>query len=297
MVSLTTIEEMKHLGFTGAEAQVYIFLLQNQLATGYEISKGTGLPRANVYQALETLTSKERVTVVSTEPARYAPLSPERLLKRIQEETEQRCQILKQQLSEIEKPDSAGHFWEINERDGIETRVKELINAARHRVAAILWAEDLARFADPLRAAHERGCTVIVNLFGEADADYAIVYQHEEPEQAVGGHTIALTIDYQEVLLASLDTPETGVLTQNRTLVRTVEKLIRDEAYLAAIYEHLPDELERSFGPHMVHLRRGLLPEQDAEHLLAITTAQSYNKQQHETVNTTDNTPNRDNIR
>lgn len=284
MVS-TTIEEMKHLGFTGAEAQIYIFLLQNQLATGYEISKGTGLPRANVYQALETLTVKGRVTVVSAEPARYAPLSPERLLKRIQMETEQRCQILKQQLSEIEQPDSVGHFWEINEREEIETRAKELINAAQSRVAATLWAEDLESFSATLQAAHERGCTVIINLFGEAQADYAIIYQHEEPEKVIGGHTIALAIDFQEVLLASLDTPETGVITQNRTLVRTVEKLIRDEAYLAAIYEHLPAELEQSFGPHMVHLRRGLLPEPDAEHLLAITTVESYSKQTAEQSN------------
>lgn len=273
-VNIATIEEMKHLGFTGAEAQVYLFLLQHQLATGYEISKGTGLPRANTYQALETLTVKERVTIVSADPARYAPLSPERLLKRIQEETEQRCQTLKQQLSALEKPESAGHFWELNERERIETRVHELINSAQHRVAASLWAEDLAHFEDLLRAAHERGCTVIVNLFGTAQADYAIIYQHEEPEKVVGGHTIALAIDFQEVLLASLDEPVTGVLTQNRTLVRMVEKLIRDEAYLAAIYEHLPAELERAFGPHMVHLRRGLLPAEDAEHLLAITTEQ-----------------------
>lgn len=46
---------MKHLGFTGAEAQIYGYLLQHPHATGYEVSKGTGLPRTNAYQALETL--------------------------------------------------------------------------------------------------------------------------------------------------------------------------------------------------------------------------------------------------
>ncbi len=267
-----TIEEMKHLGFTGAEAQVYVFLLQYPLSTGYEISKGTSLPRANTYQALETLAAKERVTAVSADPVRYAPVPPQRLLKRIQEETAQRCQDLERQLTALEQPDRVGHFWELAEQSRIETRLLELITTARHRIAASLWAEDLVQYSEALRAARERGCTVILNLFGEAKADFATIYQHEGPEKVIGGHVIALAIDFEEALVASLDAPATGVVTQNRTLVHVVEKLIRNEAYLAAIYEQFSTELETRFGPHMVELRRRLLPAADAEHLVAITT-------------------------
>ena len=145
-MSATTIEEMKHSDFTGAEAQIYIFLLQHPLSTGYEISKGTGLPRANTYQALETLTVKERVTAVSADPVRYAPVPPDTLLKRIQEETIQRCQDLEQQLTALEQPDSVGHFWELSEQTRIEAHLRELITQAQHRIAASLWAEDLERF-------------------------------------------------------------------------------------------------------------------------------------------------------
>jgi HTH-type transcriptional regulator, sugar sensing transcriptional regulator len=266
------LEEMKHLGFTGAEAQVYVFLLQHPLATGYEISKGTALPRANTYQALETLAAKERVTAVSSDPLRYAPVPPARLLQRIQQETAQRCQDLEQQLTTLEQPDGIGHFWELGERERIETRLLDLINTAHHRIAASLWAQDLEQFSDPLRAARTRGCTVILNLFGEAQADFATVYQHEGPEKVIGGHLIALTIDFTEALVASLDAPATGVVTQNRTLVRIVEKLIRDESYLAAIYEQFAPQLEATFGHHLVELRRRLLPSTDAERLVAITT-------------------------
>jgi hypothetical protein len=55
-------------------------------------------------------------------------------------------------------------------------------------------------------------------------------------------------------------------------MVRVVEKFIRNEAYLAAIYEQLSPELEATFGPHLVHLRSSLLPAADAEQLIAITT-------------------------
>ncbi len=271
-MSTAILEEMKHLGFTGAEAQVYVFLLQHPLATGYEISKGTGQPRANTYQALETLAAKERVTAVSPDPLRYAPVPPALLLKRIQQETTQRCQDLEQQLTTLEQPDGIGHFWELGERGRIEAHLLDLINGARHRIAASLWAQDLAQFSAALRAARERGCTVILNLFGAAKADFATVYQHEGPEKVISGHLIALTTDFEEALVASLDPPVTGVVTQNRTLVRIVEKLIRDESYLAAIYEQFAPQLETAFGQHLVDLRRRLLPATDAERLVAITT-------------------------
>lgn len=271
----TAIEEMKQLGFTGAEAQIYIFLLQYPLSTGYEISKGTGMPRANTYQALETLAGKECVTAVSNDPIRYAPVPPDRLLKRIQKETEQRCQDLAQHLSSLERPDSVGHFWELNERKRIEARLIELITQARHRIILSLWDEDLTFLSDALQAAHRRGCQIILNLFGTAQADYATIYQHEDPDKVVSGHIIALAIDFEEALVASLDAPVTGVVTQNRTLVRVVEKLIRHESYLAAIYDRLSPELETAFGPHLVHLRRRLLPASDAERLRAITTSET----------------------
>jgi sugar-specific transcriptional regulator TrmB len=270
-----TIDEMKHLGFTGAEAQIYLYLLQHPHITGYEVSKGTGLPRANAYQALETLVAKARVVPVTYDPVRYAVVPPAQLLRQIQEETARRCQDLEQRFAALEQPESVGHFWELNERQRIDARLGTLIARAQHRIAASLWAEDLERLTDALHAARERGCTVILNLFGEARADFATIYQHEGPEKVVGGHVIALAVDFDEVLVASLDAPVTGVVTQNRTLVRVVEKLIRNEAYLAAIYEQFAHELEAMFGKHLVHLRRRLLPDADAEHLIAITTMDS----------------------
>jgi sugar-specific transcriptional regulator TrmB len=224
---------------------------------------------------LETLAAKEHITAVSKGPVRYAALPPALLLQRIQEETRQRCQDLEQRLATLEKPDTAGHFWELREQSRIEQRLSELIGRATQRIAASLWAEDLPRLSEALQAARQRGCTIILNLFGEARVDFATIYQHEAPEKVIGGHLVALAVDFSEALVASLDAPATGVVTQNRTLVRVVEKLIRDESYLASIYERFPDELESAFGPHLVHLRQRLLPEVDAARLVAITTVDS----------------------
>ncbi|MEJ2150164.1 MAG: helix-turn-helix domain-containing protein, partial [Chloroflexota bacterium] len=43
------------VGFTEYEAKVYVALLQEYPATGYQISKKSGVPRSMVYEALGRL--------------------------------------------------------------------------------------------------------------------------------------------------------------------------------------------------------------------------------------------------
>ena len=68
-MSGATIEEMKRLSFTGAEAQIYVYLLQYPHATSYEVSKGTGLPR--VY--CSTLQRSFIVTLLGSQPISLPP--------------------------------------------------------------------------------------------------------------------------------------------------------------------------------------------------------------------------------
>ncbi len=137
-------------------------------------------------------------------------------------------------------------------------------------MAVCLWSDDLSWLSEPLRGAHRRGCQLVVNLFGEADLEVGEVYRHEAPAKVVGGHLLTLAVDSASALAAALDEPPGAVYTQHPALVRLVEKLIRDEAYLAAVYERFHDELEEAFGPHLVALRQRLLPSDQARRLLAV---------------------------
>ena len=82
-----------------------------------------------------------------------------------------------------------------------------------------------------------------------------------------GVQTCALPIS---ALVGSLGEPVSAVFTRNPALVRAVEKLIRDETYMAAIYDRFGPELEAAFGPHLVNLRTRLLPPDQAEALISV---------------------------
>ena len=265
------IERLTALGFSTQEARVYLALLQHPSATGYEIAKQAGLQRANVYQVLSVLADRNVIERANDSgPARYLAHPPAEVLGRIKRQTMQQADGLIADLSALTANQEPTGFFSLRDREAVIERTASLVADAEQRVAVCLWADDLDWLAGPLRAASASGCQVVVNLFGEADLDFGEVFTHEEPDRTVGGHLLLLAVDQNVALVGSLDDPVGAVFTQHPALVGIVEKLIRDETYLAAIYARFADDLEREFGRHLVKLRSRFLPAEQAEQLISI---------------------------
>lgn len=264
------IDRLVEVGYSSQEARVFVALLRQPSATGYELARLAGLQRANVYQVLSALLERGSIEQVTRSPARFVARPPAQVLGRIKRETAARCDTLIADLAAVaERPDPPP-FWTVRGREAILERAGSLVGAARSRVAVCLWAEDLDWLGGALRAASQSGCQVVVNVFGDAPVDFGEVYRHEPPARTVGGHLLTLTVDATTALIASLDEPAAAVDTEHPALLRVVEKLIRDEAYLAAIYGRLQPELEEAFGRHLVDLRARLLPPEQATRLLSV---------------------------
>lgn len=52
--------DLTRIGFTEYEAKVYLALLRENPATGYQLSKSSGVPRSMVYEALGRLHVREQ---------------------------------------------------------------------------------------------------------------------------------------------------------------------------------------------------------------------------------------------
>ncbi|MEQ4204634.1 helix-turn-helix domain-containing protein [Actinopolymorpha sp. B9G3] len=264
------IERLMQVGFSSQEARVYVALLRQPSATGYEIAKVAGLQRANVYQVLAGLSDRGVVEQVSDSPARFVALPPAEVLGRVKRETASRCEALIVDLAAMATPSEPAAFWTLRGRDAVLERAGALVADARERVAVCVMADDLAWLGPALRSAAQTGCQVVVNVFGDVPVDFGEVYRHEPQDMTVGGHVLTLAVDSTTALIASLDEPAGAVYTAHPALLRVVEKLIRDEAYLAAIYERLRPELEGAFGRHLVELRARLLPPDQASRLMSV---------------------------
>jgi Cd2+/Zn2+-exporting ATPase len=82
------VDQLMALGLTEYESKVYLALLGEHPATGYQIGKAAGIPRSMVYEALGRLEARGAVLkTIEEKAALYRPVSPDSLLDRYAEES------------------------------------------------------------------------------------------------------------------------------------------------------------------------------------------------------------------
>jgi hypothetical protein len=266
-------EGLQQLGFTNYEARVYLNLLKAFPATAYEVSKHTGLPRANVYSALSALERKAAVQPVNENPVRYVPVAPRQLLGRIGKETSSRCDALAEQLVNATASVATEFVWTLAGNAQVHGKMTEIIHQAQQHVWVKGAHHSLLPHVEELREAAQRGAEVLVILFGDA-SDAALydfgphckTYLHEGRGTPVGMSEtlVTLTRDFREAMTATTGANGYGAFTRSPPVVTLAESLIRHEIYLAEIFLQLGPELEERFGPALYRLRHKYLPQEQA---------------------------------
>ena len=271
------ISELQALGFSEYEARCYLTLLRVQPATAYEIAKQARLQRPNVYGAIEGLEKKGAVQPISTHPARYVPVSPERLLDGIATATSRRCRDLGITLSAIDQADATEYVWLVEGERAIFDKIEEMIAQAKAHVWIKAPLSRLAPHEPALRAAAARGLSIILVLFGDLedirDLDLGPgvkVYAHEGNGVVVGqgDALVTITVDFSEALTVNTSGRGHGAHTRSGPIVGLAESLIRHEIYLAEIFARFGDGIEAAFGPALLALRRIYLDKNEVEKLM-----------------------------
>lgn len=271
------VEALRGFGLTDYEAQAYLALLQESPATAYQVSKERGLPRANVYAAVESLAKKGFAQPVTENPVRYVPVQPEALFARLLQDTDAQCRRVASKLSQLRRSAGEEYVWTLRGDDAIRAKIASMIGTARSHV----WIKAHARLLEEHRAAllgaAARGTQVILILFGDSAAqrDYRLdppsrVYMHESSGREVGlaDSLVTVATDFEEALTVNTAEGGFGAYTRNLPVVNLAESLIRHEIYLAEIFGRFGAQIEAEFGPALVSLRRRYLPEPQASALL-----------------------------
>ena len=88
------LTDLMRLGFTEYEAKVYLALLRENPATGYQVSKQSGVPRSMVYDALSRLHTRGAVQEsIEDRATRYRPIAPDLLIERQEDEQRHCCRL------------------------------------------------------------------------------------------------------------------------------------------------------------------------------------------------------------
>ena len=166
----SVVDYLTELGFSGAEAAVYVALLQEPKATGYRIARLAGKPVPNTYKALDALHKKGAIIVDETGRGRtYTALPVKEFFEGMKRRLDTMRGHLEEELKGLEAGSVEGGIYQLTTQDRVYGRAKTLLREAKSVALVDIFPTPLEHLRGDLEAAAKRGVHVwaLVYLPGE----------------------------------------------------------------------------------------------------------------------------------
>jgi sugar-specific transcriptional regulator TrmB len=242
-----SIDKLVKIGFSEYEAKAYVALLRESPATGYQLSKVSGVPRSMIYEVVGKLTARGAAMTLRTGSAtKYAPVPAVEFLDQLRREHEELTDSLKDDLAILTAAPNLEYVWNIEGHENIMAKAMEMIDQAKTRVYLALLPATFPTLQPALEEAIRRGVRVVVYTTGDLDLPGGQVVVARVTEQTLGqarGLGLILVIDGEEVLVAEwlTATQARASWTSSPLLVFIAEHHLRTDLYLPQILALLGD--------------------------------------------------------
>jgi len=244
------IERLVELGFSEYEAKAYVALLEENPATGYQVSKISGVPRSMVYEVLAKLTARGAAMELLQEGrTQYAPIPPRDFFDQLHREHEDLVASLKDDLTAVGTTSDLEYVWNIEGYDNVMARAQEMIRQAEDRVYMAVLPTTFPPLKPALEAAIARGVRVVVyssqslDLPGGRVVVTSMSRDHLKRPEGLG---LILVVDGDEVLIGErlTATQARSSWTRSPLFVLVAEHHLRTDLYLPRILDELGDRAE-----------------------------------------------------
>jgi sugar-specific transcriptional regulator TrmB len=231
---MSLMHRLTQIGFTEYEARIYLALLQDNPATGYQLSKRSGVPRSMAYEALGRLDTRGAVLQTSDgKSTRYRPLPPQMLLARERAEHNKRIDALVQGLDELYQASDGDQIWSISGREAVLAYAAQQIQSAEVELMLVLDDLALNELDGQIGAAHARGIRLRTLLTGEGNLEYGEIAHHPPLESELQELTdsLVVVVDAREVLISGGGPRFSATITNNRNVVLIARQFVWMELF------------------------------------------------------------------
>ena len=208
------VEALVALGFTGLEAQVYAFLLQESPVTGYRIAQAIGKPVANTYKAIAALESKGAVIVDDGASRLCRAVPADELLARLERRFCERRALAAKALAEIRTVAEDDRVYQLRSREQVMERARAMLRRCQQASILDVFPQPLEELRPDIEAAISRGVTIAVKAYAPATiegAQVVVTLGHETVRRRWPGQWVNLVVDGKEHMLALLTADGKGV--------------------------------------------------------------------------------------
>jgi len=249
------IGQLRDLGFGEYEARAYLALLQTSPMNGYEVSKASGLPRANVYGVLQKLEDRGAVVRVDApEGTRYAPVPSDELVQRLHDRYEETLRAARNGLRAASKPPEYEYVSNVRGAAALLEHAAALVDAAREHLVVAVWPPESQALADNLARAQERGVAIttlcLAACVQECGRCRGQIHRYSvQPDETA--RWLVIVADGGEVLTGQMGPGREAqaIRTRQPLLVDLSAWFIRHSIALAALLEDLGDRLPALLQP------------------------------------------------
>ena len=244
---MTAIRRLQDLSFSEYEAKAYVALLRSSPATGYQVSKESGVPRSMIYEVLNKLVVRgAAVNSPAERTTLYAPVQPDELLDRLRHEFEAQLDAARHDLTAIAGPQQMDYVWNIEGSNNILAKARDMIDSAGEQVHIGLLPETLPSLRASLLRAAQRGVEVIINTTAPValpEARVVVTPLVLDDVGQLGTQGLMLTTDGAQALVSQhLDIAEArAAWTANPLLAFVVEQHMRTDMVIPRLFELLGD--------------------------------------------------------
>jgi len=161
-----TVDSLRPFGFTEYEAKCFVGLARIESGTAKEVSDVSEVPRARVYDCMETLAKRGLVDIQNASPRRFRAASTDETIRVLDRECTRRIDRLEEHLRRLEPPDGSEEnfdVWVIEGDDEVAKRVERLIGSAEDELLLAVAVDGLLTddVREALAEATDRGVAII----------------------------------------------------------------------------------------------------------------------------------------
>jgi|YelNatPaOPRAMG01_1025707.scaffolds.fasta_scaffold75385_2 sugar-specific transcriptional regulator TrmB len=235
-------ESLRELGFSRYEVACYLALLARHPTNGSQLSRLAGVPRSRVYDVLRAL--EKRGLVDSVGQGLYIPLPPEELVRRLRSQFESKINLLREEIEHLSFRSDHDHVWTLKGYKTVMDKAQEMIAAAHRDIYARFFPEEGRELSAALKKALDRGAEVKVIWLGAPTVCFPLQVIHpewENLEEMIGGRSLDLVSDYQEVLSGIFEKGREDLSTinwsRNRSFILSCRDGLRHDFYHYFLYK------------------------------------------------------------
>ncbi len=239
---------------------MYVALLKEYPATGYEVSKKADVPQSRTYDTLKALSQKQVVIASTDKPVTYSPIKPTELTKRFKRKMTGNIEYLEKHLPDI-KTEYMEPLVSINGVDKTKDKLIELIRSAKKEIYLEIWSQDFKQIEKELLAAYNRNVEIRIVGYDNLQCHFGLVFLHpyaKKLENHFNGRVVIITIDSNEALYGKIQTNteenNTGIWTKNPDIVYLIKELMIHDMLLLDIQHNMTEELMYTYGKGLKRL-------------------------------------------